>query len=136
MVGVTRPGASIPFVFAVLLACSAWAQGPAADMAAVEEIGWDATAVPLRGLHYNARSFRCPVTADPSRYAVWGTGLYTDNSSICAAAVHAGVITGEGGIVTIQEMDGLENYLGTERNGIRSRDYGAWFFSFMFIPNP
>lgn len=116
---------------AASLACWGASAQPATPVAV--EIPWTETAVPLRADHYNARSFTCPATEDPTLFEVWGTNLYTDNSSICAAAVHAGMITTAGGVVTIQEVDGLEAYDGTTRNGVVSLDYGVWFFTFQFI---
>ena len=103
----------------------------------VDVLDWTDDAVGLRTRHYDQRTFVCPATADPTAYPVWGTGIYADHSSICAAAVHAGVITAaEGGPVTIQEVDGLEDYIGTTRNGITSQSLGAWYFSFQFVTNP
>jgi hypothetical protein len=99
----------------------------------VPTIPWTETAIHLRTQHYNARRFNCPPVDDARLFAVWGTDIYTDHSSICAAAVHAGIITGNGGEVTIQEVDGLENYDATARNGVASRHFSAWFFSFQFI---
>lgn len=57
---------------------------------------------------------------------VWGSGPYTDDSRICRAAVHAGVIDAEGGTMTFTVVDGQESYSGSEANGVESRDYGAW----------
>jgi hypothetical protein len=118
-------------LFAGALAFGAALAQPPRD--ATVAIGWGATATGLRGEHYNSRRFFCPEVEDPGVHAVWGTDIYTDHSSICAAAVHAGVIGAEGGEVVIQEVDGLENYDGTVRNGVTSADFGAWFFSFQFL---
>lgn len=96
-------------------------------------ITWEETAVPLRAFHYDRRSFLCPPTDNPTAFPIWGDEFYKDDSSICAAAVHFGVITAAGGEVTIQEVDGLEDYPGLERNGVVSEPFGAWFFSFQFV---
>lgn len=64
---------------------------------------------------------------------VWGTDIYTDDSRICRAAVHAGATAMEGGNVTLSLVDGQENYSGSEANGVESRDYGAWSGSFEFV---
>ena len=59
--------------------------------------------------------------------AVWGTDTYTDDSSIAAAAVHAGVLQpGETGVVMITLQDGAPNYSGSSRYGIESENYGDW----------
>jgi hypothetical protein len=63
---------------------------------------------------------------------VWGTDVYTDDSSICTAAVHAGKITrAAGGTVTIEMKPALDAYIGTTRNGVTSLDYGSWGGSFI-----
>ncbi|MFD0743114.1 LCCL domain-containing protein [Phytohabitans flavus] len=57
-------------------------------------------------------TFICP--AGGSFYAVTGTGTYADSSSICTAAVHAGVITrAAGGTVTVTPNSGTASYAGT-----------------------
>jgi len=64
--------------------------------------------------------------------SVWGTDTYTVNSSICAAAKHAGVVGPQGGKVSLHRVAGLQHYLGSTRNGIGSLDYGPWSGSFVF----
>ena len=134
--GVVSPFGRAARAMASVLFAGAFAVGAAVAQAppgAAVAIGWDETATGLRGEHYNSRRFFCPAVEDLDAHMVWGTGIYTDHSSICAAAVHAGVIGADGGEVVIQEVDGLENYDGTVRNGVTSGDYGAWFFSFQFL---
>jgi len=63
---------------------------------------------------------------------VWGTMTYTDDSRICRAAVHAGVIGPDGGTVTIHPVAGRRSYQGSRRNGVTTRDYGRWQGSFVF----
>jgi LCCL domain len=68
--------------------------------------------------------------------SVWGTGTYTDDSSICTAAVHAGLITvAAGGKVTIAIAPGAPAYQGTTANGVTSSSYGVFSGSFTF-PTP
>jgi hypothetical protein len=65
---------------------------------------------------------------------VWGTDVYTSDSSVCTAAVHAGLITLEdGGEVTLHLLDGQDSYTGSEANGVTSLDYGSWGSSFEFV---
>ncbi|MGH8241848.1 MAG: LCCL domain-containing protein [Steroidobacteraceae bacterium] len=66
----------------------------------------------------------CPSGGDTAGKA-WGTDVYTVDSSICVAAVHAGVITAKGGAVTVQRAEGLKQYTATERFGVASRSAGA-----------
>lgn len=66
--------------------------------------------------------------------SIWGTDVYTDDSSVCTAAVHAGLITIQsGGAVTIEIRPGEDSYDGSEQNGVTSNDYGAWGGSFIFL---
>ena len=100
------------------------------------KISWFETAVHLRIDPAASFEFTCPPIRDPSHFLVWGTDIYTDHSSICAAAAHAGAITLAGGVVAILELDGLDGlhaYAGTTRNGITSLDSADWFFSFGFV---
>ena len=65
---------------------------------------------------------------------IWGTDLYTDDSSIATAAVHAGLITAQnGGTVTIEIRPGAASYTGSARNGVTSNNYGGWSGSFSFV---
>jgi hypothetical protein len=65
--------------------------------------------------------------------SVWGTGTYTSDSSICTAAVHAGVLDhADGGAVTLSIVAGQDDYDGTEANGVTSQSYGAYDTSFSF----
>lgn len=65
---------------------------------------------------------------------LWGTDVYTDDSSIGTAAVHAGLITFQnGGTVTIEIRAGQPAYQASTRNGITSSSYGSWSGSFVFV---
>jgi hypothetical protein len=97
----------------------------------IPRIDWDDYAVQYRGENGQQYTFEC--IARGGARPVWGTDVYTDDSSICAAAVHAGVITDAGGIVTIEIAPGRDSYKGSERNGIPTRDYGSWAGSFRFV---
>lgn len=74
------------------------------------------------------------VTGDPSG-SVWGDEVYTDDSSLSAAAVHAGVLQpGETGPVRVEILPGQESYGSAERNGVTSATYAAWQGSFRILP--
>jgi predicted nucleic acid-binding Zn ribbon protein len=64
--------------------------------------------------------------------AVWGTGVYTTDSRVCRAAVHAGVIPPTGGVVNVIPAPGLPSYVGTPANGVTTSNYGPWSASFTF----
>ena len=62
---------------------------------------------------------------------VWGSGVYTDDSSIAAAAVHAGLLKpGELGFLRVTVAPGRQSYPASEQNGIKSQTYGPWDGSF------
>ncbi|WP_312832794.1 stalk domain-containing protein [Sedimentibacter saalensis] len=64
---------------------------------------------------------------------VWGTDVYTDDSDISAAAVHAGILkVGETKTISITILPGQSSYRETLRNGVESGDYGEWDGSFKF----
>ena len=66
--------------------------------------------------------------------AIWGSDVYTDDSSIGTAAVHAGLISFEnGGTVTIEIRKGQAHYQSATRYGITSASYGSWGGSFVFV---
>ncbi|MBR0663665.1 hypothetical protein GXW71_04770 [Roseomonas hellenica] len=74
----------------------------------------------------------CDASAAMDTGTVWGTGVYTTDSQVCRAAVHAGVIGAEGGTVTVVPVPGLPTYLGSTANGVTTTDYGPWQESFTF----
>src|SRR5262249_36255524 len=71
------------------------------------------------------RTYDFQVTGS-TRGSVWGTGVYTADSSLAAAAVHAGVLrSGETGIVRVRMVAGRAGYQGSTRNGVRSGSWGS-----------
>ncbi len=58
---------------------------------------------------------------------VWGTDIYTGDSSLAAAAVHAGVVKdGEAAVVKVTVERPLSRYQGSSRNGVTSHDFGPY----------
>ena len=67
---------------------------------------------------------------------VWGTGLYTDDSSLAAAAVHAGALrAGEWGVVDVTVLPGQSSYKGSSANGVTSGSYGPYSASYQVSRN-
>ena len=59
--------------------------------------------------------------------SAWGTDVYTGDSSLPVAAVHAGAVkAGETAVVRVTVMPPLNNYQGSVRNGVTSHDYGRY----------
>jgi hypothetical protein len=96
------------------------------------EVNWQTMASSYPGPTGTEIPLTCPGEGVPS--PIWGTGIYTDDSSICTAAVHAGYLTLDGGNVIIRILDGLSSYEGSDANGITSGSWGAWDRSFEFVP--
>lgn len=64
---------------------------------------------------------------------VWGgsDNIYTDDSSLSTAVVHAGVISvGETAIVHVTILPGQESYPSINRNGVTSKKYGSFSGSY------
>jgi hypothetical protein len=65
---------------------------------------------------------------------VWGSDVYTDDSSIGAAAVHAGLLRpGETGTLMLTVQNGYPSYSASSRNGIESQSFGEWQRSFTML---
>ena len=100
------------------------------------EGNWSTQADGYRGKNGQRITFTFPGGGSLSS-RLWGTGVYTDDSSIATAAVHAGLITpGMGGTVTIEILPGQGSYMGSMQNGAKSNDYGGWHGSFRFVGGP
>jgi hypothetical protein len=93
---------------------------------------WSATAVEHREAIGEQFLYSCPPGGPPG--TIWGTDVYTDDSSVCTAAVHAGHITVEdGGTVRIQMVPGQDAYPASERHGIVSQEWPEWPGSFIVL---
>lgn len=108
------------------------AKEPASTTPVVSDADWNTSAEQWEfkpGVRYS-------VTLPPggSAGSVWGTDIYTNDSSIGTAAVHAGLITfNAGGQVTIELVEGKPSYEGSTRNGVTSNSYGDWGGSYRFV---
>jgi hypothetical protein len=66
--------------------------------------------------------------------AVWGDGIYTDDSSLATAAVHAGVLApGQSGLVTVEILGPADSFTSATRNGVTSRNWGSHGGTFRFV---
>lgn len=62
---------------------------------------------------------------------IWGSDVYTDDSNIAKAAVHAGILEpGETGIVKTIILPGMTQYEASDRNGVKSNPFGNWAGSY------
>ncbi len=96
---------------------------------------WNTNATAFRG--QNGKTYTLACTPNGTAYGVWGNGTYTDDSSICTAAVQSGLITlVKGGTVTYQIAAGAPSYQAGTANGITSSSYGTWNGSYTFPAAP
>jgi hypothetical protein len=87
--------------------------------------GWDQSLSTRRAERVLRQRAWCPPNG--TAHTVWGTDVYTDDSSVCTAAVHAGLISLErGGTFTVSNAPGRPNYRGAARHGVTSQDYGEF----------
>ncbi len=79
-------------------------------------------------------TFSCPKrSVGQTNEAVFGTDVYPSTTPLCTAAMHAGVISANGGVVTAQLNPGADEYKGTSRNGVTSGDLPATERSVVFV---
>jgi len=72
------------------------------------------------------KTFRFEVVGSRTGF-LWGTDVYTDDSTLAAAAVHAGVLSdGQKGVVKVTVLAGREGYEASTRNGVSSGSWGSW----------
>jgi beta-lactam-binding protein with PASTA domain len=94
------------------------------------QINWNSPANSFRGRNGAKFSFVCPPNGRMA--SVWGSNPYTDDSSICTAAVHAGVITfSRGGVVEIIISKGARSYPASTANGVTTQEWGRFEGSFI-----
>jgi hypothetical protein len=77
-------------------------------------------------------SLACTCKPDAPVGSVWGSGIYTTDSSVCGAARHAGAIGKTGGVVTMKKAPGCASYVGSTANDVASAKWGAYQASFFF----
>ena len=59
--------------------------------------------------------------------SLWGTDIYTGDSALGPAAVHAGLVAAGGtAIVKVTVVKPLAQYKGSLRNGVTSHDFGRY----------
>jgi len=92
---------------------------------------WETKATSLNGKEGQTMTLAC--SPGGAAHSVWGSDIYTSDSSICTAGVHSGLINFQnGGSVTIEVRAGRPIYGCSERNGVTSSCYGSWAQSFVF----
>jgi len=76
------------------------------------------------------KSFLFEVTGSNAG-GIWGTGVYTDDSDLAKAAVHAGILAvGQKGVVKVTILPGQASYDRTTSNTVTSGWWGNWSGSY------
>lgn len=66
--------------------------------------------------------------------SIWGDGIYTDDSDLDTAAVHAGIVKdGEDATVSVKILPGQGKYKGAKRHGVELLAYGKFTGSYQFV---
>jgi hypothetical protein len=66
--------------------------------------------------------------------SLWGTEIYTGDSAIAVAAVHAGLAkVGETVVLRIVVEQPLPKYQGSVRNGVTSQEYGNYGTAYRLV---
>jgi len=103
---------------------------PPSAAGGMQPLSWTDNGTRWRGQNGTRQTVLCPPGGRVG--SVWGSGPYTDDSSICSAAVHAGrIAAATGGVVTVVVAPGVPAYVGSPRNGVTSNNYGAYTGSFL-----
>ena len=107
----------------------------------IPEIGWKSRLSSM-GLNKaenigKTYDFYCQPAPEKLNHApIWGTNIYTSNSGICSTAVHSGMISPAGGMISIEVLEGQEFYTGSVKHEITSEDHISTNFSFTFVGEP
>jgi len=113
------------------LGVPAAAPDPVAQAPQIIEAGCSFNAAQIHGEMGSEHRVSCPAGCSTTG-GIWGTDVYTADTGICHAAVHAGVVSDQGGEVTVILEPGRPAYRGSLRNGVQSSDYGSYRSSFRF----
>jgi len=110
-----------------------------ADLAALNEQGLLAQDAPRTMLEHCGRVGRgwCLRVVGELDGPVWGTDVYTGDSSVASAAVHAGLVApGASAVLRVVVVEPPERFEGSLRHGVASRDYVRYDTAFRFEAMP
>ncbi len=117
----------------VLLVSALCAAGPALAQSGKKSAGGGAAVVapacPGQALNITAPTL-CTCAPGAGGGSVWGSGPYTADSSICTAALHAGVLGRGGGAVQVIPRPGQSSYAASTANGVATSGWGSYGQSF------
>ena len=76
---------------------------------------------------------KCPKDCSKEEQKVWGDSIFTDDSNVCQAGIHAGLMTDKGGELEVAIEEGKDKYAGKMRNMINSQKRDAHIRSFVLV---
>lgn len=80
------------------------------------------------------KTFAFTVTGTAAGGSVWGTDVYTTDSKLSMAAVHAGVVkVGETGVVHLKIIPSPATFAGSTRNGVTTSAYGRYTAAYQIL---
>jgi len=138
---IIKTSSQLKFIVASLaIAISAASSQPANAQRSrrISEIGWSSRLSSMgidkaKNVGKTYDFFCQPAAEDLIHAPIWGTNVYTSNSGICSTAVHSGMISEEGGMVSIEILKGQEFYTGSNKNEVESEDHINTNLSYTFI---
>jgi hypothetical protein len=84
----------------------------------------------IRDADGTAHLVSCPPIC-AGKVGLWGTDVYSGDSSVCRAAIHAGLVSATAGGEVVVILDGAQPaFRGSLRNGVWSGQYGKFPSSF------
>jgi len=96
------------------------------------EAGCSFTGLDMKGEPGATFRVACPANCE-STGSIWGTDIYTRDSAVCRAGIHAGAIAPTGGVLTVRLEPGRPAYRGTAHHAIQSGDFGSFYGSYAVI---
>mgnify|MGYP001286134720 CR=1 FL=1 len=93
---------------------------------------WNQGVSQFRGQYGQRYTMNC--IKNGSEFAVWGSNPYTDDSPVCTAAAHLGLMTrAEGGSVTVEIRPAQKRFVGGDANGVTAFPWGPYPGSYRII---
>jgi hypothetical protein len=92
----------------------------------------DDPACPTTAQYYpwntQGKTYSCICPANHARNQIWGTGIYSNDSDLCTAAQHAGLIDADvGGDIQYKVLPGQNVLYGSVNNHLGSKQYSGYY---------
>jgi hypothetical protein len=122
------PASASPDALVGALALRFWSGPPGAVVSTAEQSAAPWTLVGVEAEPGKVLIYEVTGSAEG---VIFGTDIYTDDSSIAVAAVHSGALRpNETGTIMVSVVPGRDSYTGSSRYGIESEDCAEWSRSY------